>query len=199
MKNRLFLKRELKDWLEFFIRNIPGRIGFFCRGIYYKKRLLNSFENCRFEAGLRIDYPSNVEIGSNSYIGFNCKIYASEFSKIKIGANVTFNSNVMINARGKGRIIIGDNVLIGPNVVLRSNNHSFDTTKMPIIDQGMNEGEIIINDDVWIGSNAVILPNCKIGKGVIIAAGAVVTSDVESYSVIGGVPANLIKKRDLNK
>ena len=60
----------------------------------------------------------------------------------------------------------------------------------------MNEGEIFINDDVWIGSNAVVLPNCKIGKGVIIAAGAVVTSDVESYSIVGGVPADLIKKKD---
>ena len=109
-------------------------------------------------------------------------------SKIIIGSNVTFNSNVMINARGKGKIIIGDNVLIGPNVVLRSSNHSFHTTKIPVIDQGMTEGDIIINDDVWIGSNAVILPNCEIGKGVIVAAGAVVTSDVESYTVVGGVP-----------
>ena len=59
----------------------------------------------------------------------------------------------------------------------------------------MIDGEIIINDDVWIGSNAVILPNCTIGKGAIIAAGAVVTKNVDSYTVVGGVPAKLIKRR----
>ena len=146
-----------------------------------------------------MEYPKNIELGSDSYFGFNCKIFASEFSKVKIGTKASINSNVMINARGKGKIIIGNNVLIGPNVVLRSNNHSFETSKIPVIDQGMNEGEILINDDVWIGSNAVVLPNCKIGKGVIIAAGAVVTSDVESYSIVGGVPAKLIKKRDTSR
>ena len=127
----------------------------------------------------------------------DCKIYASESSLISIGSNVSFNSNVMINARGKGRISIGNNVLIGPNVVLRSINHSFETIKLPIIEQGMIDGEIIVNDDVWIGSNAVILPNCKIGKGVIVAAGAVVSSDIDSYTVVGGIPAKLIKKRDM--
>ena len=69
---------------------------------------------------------------------------------------------------------------------------------MPIISQGMTDGEIIIGNDVWIGSNAVILPNCTIGEGAIIGAGAVVTNDIESYSIVAGVPARFIKKRDLN-
>ena len=187
--------RELKDWLEFFIRYIPGRIGYFFRSVYYKKLLSKSFKNIRFEPGLRIEYPKNIELHSDSYFGLNCKLYASEFSSIKIGSNASFNANVMINARGKGKIIIGNNVLIGPNVVLRSSNHSFQTTKKTIMEQGMTAGEIIIHNDVWIGSNAVILPNCEIGNGAIIAAGAVVTSNIDSYSVVGGVPAKLIKKR----
>ena len=134
---------------------------------------------------------------SNSYFGINCKIYASELSNVKIGLNASINSNVMINARGKGRIFIGNNVLIGPNVVLRSNNHTFKSTKIPIISQGMTEGEIIIGNDVWIGSNAVILPNCNIGDGAIIGAGAVVTSNIEPYTIVGGIPAKFIKKREL--
>jgi len=189
--------KELRDWFEFFLRNIPGRIGFFLRSKYYSKRLFKYFTKIRFETGLRIEFPKNIELGSNSYFGLNCKLYASEFSRIKIGLNASFNSNVMVNARGKGKILIGNNVLIGPNAVLRSSNHSFETTKLPIINQGMTEGEIIIQDDVWIGSNAVILPNCKIGKGAIVAAGAVVTNDIDSFSIVGGVPAKLIKKRDL--
>ena len=187
--------RELKDWLEFFISHIPGRTGYFFRSFYYKNILSRSFKNNRFETGLRIEYPKNIELGSDSYFGLNCKLYASEFSSVKIGLNASFNANVMINARGKGKITIGNNVLIGPNVVLRSNNHSFKTTKKSIMEQGMTEGEIIIHDDVWIGSNAVILPNCEVGNGVIIAAGAVVTSNIDPYSIVGGVPAKLIKKR----
>ena len=197
MKKIYLILRELKDWLEFFIRNIPGRIGYFIRGNYYKIRLKKYSGQNRFEPGLKIEFPRNISLGSKSYFGLDCKIYASESSLISIGSNVSFNSNVMINARGKGKILIGNNVLIGPNVVLRSSNHSFETIKLPIIEQGMIDGEIIVNDDVWIGSNAVILPNCKIGKGVIVAAGAVVTSDIDSYTVVGGIPAKLIRKRDL--
>lgn len=189
------LIREFKDWLEFIIRNIPGKSGYFIRSFYYKKRLIKDFQKIRFEPGLRVEFPRNIELGSGSYFGLNFKLYASEFSRIKIGLNASFNSNVMINARGKGKIFIGDNVLIGPNVVLRSSNHAFDVVEKPVIEQGMIDGEIIINDDVWIGSNAVILPNCKIGKGAIIAAGAVVTKNVDSYTVVGGVPAKLIKRR----
>jgi len=197
MSIKLLVLRELKDWIEFFIRNVPGRIGFLIRSIYFNKRLKKKFQNNRFESGLRIEYPINVEIGSNSYFGLNCKIYASEFSKIVIGSKVTFNSNVMVNARGKGSILIGNDVLIGPNVVLRSSNHSFKDVKRKIIDQGMTEGEIIIEDDVWISSNCVILPNCKIGKGAIIAAGAIVTEDVKEFTIVGGVPAKFIKKRGI--
>lgn len=188
-------KREFKDWLEFFIRNTPGSIGNAIRNFYLKARILKSFKNNRFETGLRIEYPKNISLGSDSYFGIDCKIYASELSNIVIGSNVTFNSNVMINARGKGSIVIGDNVLIGPNVVLRSSNHSFNKLNLPIIEQGMTEGNILIENNVWIGSNCVILPKCKIGKGSVIAAGAVVTKDVESYSIVGGVPAKHIKRR----
>ena len=197
MRKFLIIARELKDWLEYFIRNTPGRIGYLLRANYYKSRLKKSFQQIRFESGLRIEFPRNIEIGSNSYLGLDCKIYASESSQISIGSNVSFNSNVMINARGKGKISIGNNVLIGPNVVLRSSNHSFEISGKPIIEQGMIDGEITVNDDVWIGSNAVILPNCNIGRGVIIGAGAVVTCDIEPNSIVGGVPAKLIRKRDL--
>ena len=191
------LVREIKDWIEFFISMVPGRIGYFLRSEYFKKRLNLNYKNNRFEVGLRIHFPKNIYIGSNSFYGLDCKIYASEKSKIEIGSNITFNSNVMINARGKGSIYIGDDVLIGPNVVIRSNNHSFEKINQPIINQGMTDGNIVINKNVWIGSNCVILPNCEVGEGAIIAAGAIVTSDVEPFTVVGGVPAKLISKRNI--
>ena len=199
MPFKSLILRELKDWLEFFIRNIPGRIGYFFRSFYCNFRFKKPCERNRFEIGMTIEYPKNITVGSYSFFGLDCKIYASEFSQIKIGSKVTFNSNVMINARGKGKILIGNNVLIGPNCVLRSNNHSFKYINIPIKEQGMIEGDILIEDDVWISSNSVILPNCTIGKGAIVAAGAVVTNNVEPYTIVGGVPAKLIKKRSMLK
>ena len=102
----------------------------------------------------------------------------------------------MINSRGIGEIKIGKNVLIGPNSVIRSNNHNFKIFQKPINQQGMSEGKITIEDDVWIGAIVVILPNVIIGKGSIVAAGAVVTSNVETFSIVGGVPAKVIGLRN---
>lgn len=187
--------RELRDWLEFIIRFSPGSIGNFLRNYYYVYRSKTKFSNNIFEIGLRIEYPKNVKISSNSYYGLNCKIYASKTSNIEIGKNISFNSNVMINARGVGKIVIGEDVLIGPNVVIRSNNHQYKNFQVPINKQGMTKGEIIIKDNVWISSNCVILPNCTIGEGAIVAAGAVVTNNVEPYSIVGGIPAKKIGVR----
>ena len=187
--------RETKVWMEYLIGNIPGRIGYLIRSHYFNLRVNKYFYNNILETGLRIEYPKNLELGSGSYFGFDCKIYASEFSKVKIGSGCEFNSNVMINARGRGSIFIGNNVLIGPNVVLRSSDHSFVSLSEKISEQGVEDGYIIVKDNVWIGSNCVILKNITIGEGSIVAAGAVVTKDIEPYSLVGGVPAKIIKKR----
>ena len=101
----------------------------------------------------------------------------------------------MIYLRSKVTISIGDNVLIGSNVVLKSSNHCFHKKKIPVNDHDMTKGDNIKNDAVSKGTNAVILPNYEIGKGVIVAPRTLVTSDVESYTVVGGVPATLLKKR----
>ena len=199
MKIFLLTLKEIKDWLEYFLARVPGKLGYFLRGAYFNRRLKFKSVNNRFETGIKFEFPRNIKLGSNSYYGLDCKIYASENSYVSIGSNISFNSNVMINARGKGSIYIGDDVLIGPNVVIRSNNHSFERIKTPIINQGMIDGEIIIHNNVWISSNCVILPDCEIGEGAIIAAGAIVTSDVKPFTIVGGVPAKLIAKRNSKK
>jgi acetyltransferase-like isoleucine patch superfamily enzyme len=64
-----------------------------------------------------------------------------------------------------------------------------------IREQGHSGGKIVIEDDVWIRANAVITPDVIIGKGAVVAAGAVVTSDVPPYQIVGGVPAKTIANR----
>ena len=112
------------------------------------------------------------------------------------GKNIALGKNVFINAgccfQDQGGITIGDNVLIGHNVVLATLNHNLDPEKRA----GMYPSPISIGNNVWIGSNSTILPGVAIGENSVVAAGAVVTKDVPENTVVGGVPAKIIKTID---
>lgn len=113
------------------------------------------------------------------------------------GKHITLGKNVFINSgckfQDQGGITIGNNVLIGHNVVMATINHN----ENPYKRGDMILKPIFIEDNVWIGANATILQGVKIGKGAIVAAGAVVTKNVEPYTVVGGVPAKFIKYIDM--
>ncbi len=109
------------------------------------------------------------------------------------GLNVTVGKNVFINSgccfQDQGGIEIGDNVLIGQQVVLATLNHD----QLPEKRASMTPAPIRIGNNVWIGAHATILAGVTIGDGAIVAAGAVVTKDVSANTVVGGVPAKIIK------
>ena len=90
---------------------------------------------------------------------------------------------------------MGNDVLVAPNVVMRASDHVFDDVTKPIAEQGHTGREIIVEDDVWLSSNVTVVGGVRIGKGAVVAAGAVVTKDVAPYTVVGGVPARFIKNR----
>ncbi len=90
---------------------------------------------------------------------------------------------------------IGNYVMIGPYCLFASVHHKFDDYKLPMFFQKPEVRSIIIKDDVWIGAKVTVLGGVTIGRGAVVAAGAVVTKDVEPYSIVGGVPAKLIKYR----
>ena len=110
------------------------------------------------------------------------------------GKNIHFGKNVFVNMgckfQDQGGVYIDDGALIGHNVVLATINHDLD----PETRHSMTPAPINIGRNVWIGSNAVILPGVDIGDGAVIAAGAVVGTDVPAGCVAGGVPAKIIKK-----
>ena len=114
------------------------------------------------------------------------------------GKNITFGKNVFLNSnchfQDQGGIKIGDGVFIGHNVVLATATHDLD----PRMNRKLYYKPINICDHVWIGSNSVILQGVTIGEWAVVAAGAVVTKNVEPYTVVGGVPAKFIKKVDTN-
>lgn len=135
-----------------------------------------------------------MRFGRSVTCGERC-FFAAVGGEIDIGDRVAFNTNVHVNASLGKHIRIGNDVLIGPNVVLRSADHRFERIDVPIRNQGHVAGEIVIEDDVWIGANVVIVSGVRVGRGAVLAAGAIVTSDVAPRTVVGGVPARLIKSR----
>jgi len=126
---------------------------------------------------------SNLEIEGEVLFG--------KFSDVSIG------NNVQINERSRLRsVIIGNNVMIAPEVYILHSGHIFESTEVPMRFQGEKHYPVtIIEDDVWIGARAIINAGKKIGKGSIVAAGSVITKDIEPFSIVGGNPAKLIKKR----
>lgn len=109
------------------------------------------------------------------------------------GKNITIGKDVFINSgchfQDQGGITIGDGSLIGHNVVLATVNHDLD----PKNNRKNHYAPIIIGNHVWIGSNATVLPGVTIGEWSVVAAGAVVTKDVPPFTVVGGLPARILK------
>ena len=109
------------------------------------------------------------------------------------GKNITIGKRVFINFgchfQDQGGITIGDDVLIGSNVVLATINHGLS----PDTRTDNCPAPIDIGRGVWIGSHVTVLPGVRVGDYAVLAAGAVVTKDVPAYTVVGGVPARVIK------
>ena len=92
-----------------------------------------------------------------------------------------------------GPVCIGSHVNLAQGITVTALNHNFEDKTKRIDEQGITTKPVIIGDDVWIGANAVILPGVTIGKHCVVAAGAVVTKDVQDNTIVGGVPAKEIK------
>lgn len=125
-----------------------------------------------------------------------CNIEKGVFFGNGSGITIGKQSGIGLNARIQGPLTIGNHVMMGPDTIIYTKNHETKRTDIPMIEQGITAPrEVTIEDDVWIGARVVILPGVCIGKGSIVAAGSVVTKDVQPYTIVGGVPAKKIKSR----
>ena len=117
----------------------------------------------------------------------------------ELGEGITIGDRSAVGAGsflgGQGGIWIGRDVIMGPGVRIFSENHNYGDVEQPIRAQGQTRAAVAIDNDCWIGGGATILAGVTIGRGSVIAAGAVVTRDVPEYSVAGGVPARVLRSR----
>ena len=197
-----------------------GRASSFLRGSFLRLGLKESKGIVFLGRRSRIKFKSKISVGKTITIGDNVEINALSKNGIKMGDNVSIHRNTIIECTGvirdlgigltignnvgiaqncfiqvRGEITIGSNVIFGPGVSIFSENHLFTDPDIPVVEQGEARKGVIIEDNVWIASGAIILDGVRIGKNSIIAAGSVVNKNVPEYSVVGGVPAKIIKSR----
>jgi len=195
---------------------VPTIIGIGLRGVLYKLILkmdgLAAIENnvrLRFADHIRLGHgvyldqgtylhatPGGITIGNDTIVMHGAVLHVYNFrdmpnSGITIGRNSLIGEYTVI--RGQGGVAIGDRVYTSPFTQIIAVNHVFDDPAKPFVDQGITAEGIVIEDDVWLGANVVVVDGVRIGRGAVVAAGAVVTKDVAPYTVVAGVPAKPIK------
>lgn len=137
-----------------------------------KNKMKSIGKNVIIDKSLVISNSNNISIGDNCYIGPFGALY------------------------GLGGITIENSVIIGPRVIVYSSNHNYKMAKSIPYDKEVIKRPVYIETGVWIGDSVKIVPGVRIGRGSIIGLGSVVTKDVEPFSIMGGNPAKLIKKRE---
>ncbi|MCL5999507.1 MAG: acyltransferase [Chloroflexi bacterium] len=210
----------LEQFIQWLVGGVPTLVGIGLRTVLY--RLIMSMQGmAAIEAGVRLRFANHIHLGRGSYIDQGVYIHACPdgvtigprtfvmhgsilhvynfrglpHAGIFIGADSLIGEMNVI--RGQGGVRIGDRVYTSPLVQIIAVNHIFDDPDRPFVEQGITAEGIVIEDDVWIGSGAVITDGVRVGKGAVVAAGAVVTKDVPPHTVVGGVPARLLKEISL--
>lgn len=169
------IKRIVGRFLYLFARHLPestAKITLGAKAIrrFCGRMIMNECgEDANIEKGAQ--FVSNMKLGKHSGIGANSII-----------ANTTY---------------IGNDVMMARECIINPNNHKIDALDIPMNQQGFEPVKpVVIDDDVWIGSRVIILSGVHVHKGSVIAAGAVVTHDVPRFSIVGGIPAKVIRYRN---
>lgn len=209
----------LEQLLYFLVGWVPTVLGIALRGVLY--RLILQMEGlAAIEKNVRLRFANHIHLGHGAYLDENVYLHACPagiwigeetivmhgavlhvynfrdlpHSGIKIGRDSLVGEYSVI--RGQGGVEIGDRVYTSPFTQIIAVNHVFDDPERPFVEQGITAEGIVIEDDVWLGAGAVITDGVRVGRGAVVAAGAVVTKDVPPHTVVGGVPARVLKEID---
>lgn len=164
------IPNNMFGWVLFLIDGSESKVALILRYFYIKK-------NC-------------LSCGNNIYIGKYVTL--KNIDMLHLGSNISIHAYCYLD--GAGGVEIGDDVSIANHTSLISFEHTWDEEDIPIKYNPVRKSKICIGNDVWIGNGCRILSGVTIGRRSIVAAGAVVNRDVISKTIVGGVPAKVIKE-----
>lgn len=162
------------------------------------KRNIQFGKNVTIENSTKIDgyarqklqFGNNVKIGA--YSSISCTSHLSKYGKgIKIGDNSSTGQFIEFGAAGG--IEIGSDVIMGSYISFHSENHNFEESGKLIREQGVTSKGIKLGNNIWVGAKVTFLDGCIVGNNSVVAAGAVVNGEYPDNSVIGGIPAKILK------
>lgn len=162
-----------------------------------RRKGVTADKSCLISPSARIHARGgSITLGANT----NISPYAIMQGNVTMGRGCSVQSYSILVGYGtaedrEGEVRIGNDVRIASHVMIIGANHRFDDVDKPIAKQGIVRKSVVIEDDVWIAGRVNILAGVTVGRGSVVAAGAVVTHDVPPYSVVAGVPAKVIKQR----
>ncbi len=189
LRKRMKESPRLKRWLDWLIMNQRD-----ARPRWYIRLLAPLYQSrgrgSKIYHSVRMDTPPyrRFSLGSRSVVESYCCIN-NAVGDVVIGEHTRIGlHNTII-----GPVTIGSHVNLAQGITVTALNHNFNDLQRRIDEQGVSTRPVVIGDDVWIGANAVILPGVTIGSHAVVAAGAVVTKDVPAHTLVGGVPAKVIK------
>lgn len=149
---------------------------------------MNAINSLRGKLSINIGKFGSIQIGRFLMITGPAYLKTGESGRTVIGKNVFLNHN--FSATAMDEIIIGDNCNIGNNCVIVDHNHEQNAGKAE--GSVFSTERVVIERNVWLGANVTVLKGVTIGEGAIVAAGTVVTQDIESSTIVVGVPARKI-------
>lgn len=219
---KFIVNRFPSEWKSQDILTTLYRLSFFyLRGMFQRLFFKRSSGWVLVGKGASIRYARHLSVGRDFIVEDYAEVNCMTYRGIIVGDRVTIGKHAIIrptniygDAIGEGLKIgnnssigpysyigcsgfieIGDNVMMSPRVSIYAENHLFEHPELTIKEQGVKREFVKIEDDCWIAANTIILAGVTVGRGSVIAAGSVVTKDVPPYSIVGGVPAKVIKSR----
>lgn len=164
----------------------------------FRKKMLEHYRKTKGKKGIAIRYillrTLCKSCGDNVCI--QPDVYLFHVQNLEIGNNVSIHPMTYIECGPNGKVKIGDDVSIAHGVTILAVNHKYRDIDIPIRDQGIEEKETKIESNTWIGAKATILEGRTVKSGSIVAANCVVTKDVETNTIVAGIPNQVIKKRN---
>lgn len=176
---------RLQSWARTFERYFTPSFVV-CLWIYFRDRALVSLS-------AKVQLSSSIRFGKGTVVK-PFAIVQTSGGRVITGRDCRISAFNQL-AAGSTDLIIGDQVRTGAHVVILASTREYRRRDIPVVEQGYRDRGIVIGNDVFIGSHAVILDGARLGDGVVVGAGSVVTGTVEPYTIVMGIPAKRVGER----